>query len=71
MDLLVFDRARYEQLYNCSMYSVDDVPLKDRTHAQIGLSFLLLFVIFEVSNTMCSQKIPEPLGALYTLSLRH
>lgn len=50
MDVLLFHRAEYERLYNCSAYSIDKIPLEQRQHPILGYSILALFAVYEVSH---------------------
>ncbi|KAH7700596.1 Protein SRT-59, partial [Aphelenchoides avenae] len=43
----------YQRLYNCSLYSVDDIPLEARRHPVLGSVYVLLFVVFETCHVLC------------------
>lgn len=53
MELYLLRSAEYQRLYNCSSYSVDDVPLPRRTHVALGVSFIMQFVLFEICYLPC------------------
>uniref|UniRef100_A0A915CRP4 G-protein coupled receptors family 1 profile domain-containing protein n=1 Tax=Ditylenchus dipsaci TaxID=166011 RepID=A0A915CRP4_9BILA len=48
MELYLFRHAEYRQLYNCSLYSIDQVPLKERQHIFLGIIFII-FTIFSMT----------------------
>ncbi|KAI1694276.1 serpentine type 7TM GPCR chemoreceptor srt domain-containing protein [Ditylenchus destructor] len=52
MELLLFRHEEFERLYNCS-YNIDQVPLETRTHSLVGMSLIVLFVIFETAYIPC------------------
>uniref|UniRef100_A0AC34QAE9 Uncharacterized protein n=1 Tax=Panagrolaimus sp. JU765 TaxID=591449 RepID=A0AC34QAE9_9BILA len=47
MDILLFKPEEYERMYNCSLYNIEKIPLSQRRHPWIGISFIVLFFIFE------------------------
>ncbi|KAH7709413.1 Protein SRT-28 a [Aphelenchoides avenae] len=53
MDLFLFKKDEYEQLYNCSLYNVTDVPLEKRQSVFIGYFFITCFMIYEVLYIPC------------------
>lgn len=44
-----FEKDRWARQYNCSFYSVEDVPLEKRQHMIYAIIVLILFVVYEVS----------------------
>lgn len=48
MDLVLFHYDEWYQLYNCSWYDVDSLPLETREHEIGGWLAMVLTVIFEV-----------------------
>jgi hypothetical protein len=48
MDIYVFQPVEYQRRYNCSLYNVEEIPLEKRQHIFLGISFILLFFVFEV-----------------------
>jgi len=48
MEVFIFEHdTTYVRLYNCSVYSVEDVPLAERQHLFLGAIFITLAVVFE------------------------
>ncbi|KAH7702189.1 Protein SRT-59, partial [Aphelenchoides avenae] len=43
----------YHRLYNCSLYSVDDIPLEVRRHPVLGTVYVVLFLVFETCHILC------------------
>jgi hypothetical protein len=43
-----FEKERWTRQYNCSFYSVEDVPLEKRQHLIYAGIVLTLFVVYEV-----------------------
>lgn len=52
MEMFIFHRDEYNRLYNCSLYSVEDVPIEKRQSVLLGFMFMVLFTIYEVSYTV-------------------
>lgn len=50
MEMFIFHRDEYNRLYNCSLYSVEDVPIEKRQSVLLGYMFMVLFTIYEVSK---------------------
>uniref|UniRef100_A0AC34RH99 Uncharacterized protein n=1 Tax=Panagrolaimus sp. JU765 TaxID=591449 RepID=A0AC34RH99_9BILA len=46
MNVFFFKPEEYERLYNCNLYDIEQVPLSERQHIGIGISFFVLFAIF-------------------------
>uniref|UniRef100_A0A914HXA1 Serpentine receptor class gamma n=1 Tax=Globodera rostochiensis TaxID=31243 RepID=A0A914HXA1_GLORO len=57
MELYLFRPVEYQQLYNCSSYKIEDVPLASRTHTALGVSFIMQFVLFELCYIPCMFSI--------------
>jgi hypothetical protein len=53
MDLYLFHQKEYQALYNCSFYSVDQIPLEKRQHRLVGFSFLTLGITLEILYIPC------------------
>uniref|UniRef100_A0A914I0P2 Uncharacterized protein n=1 Tax=Globodera rostochiensis TaxID=31243 RepID=A0A914I0P2_GLORO len=53
MELLFFNPDEYERLYNCSVYTIDQVPLSKRQHIPLGVIFLSIGIICEVLYVPC------------------
>jgi hypothetical protein len=49
MELYLFNKPKFQQLYNCTFYNVNDLPLEERAHSVIGGLFLVGYVVFTVS----------------------
>lgn len=47
MNLFVFDRPKFDRLYNCG-YDVDVIPLESRRDVPHGLFHIAMFVLLEV-----------------------
>lgn len=47
---ILFHPDEYQRLYNCNAYDVDDIPLADRQHPLPGTVYIVLFVVYEVSQ---------------------
>ncbi|KAH7706570.1 Protein SRT-24 [Aphelenchoides avenae] len=62
MDLLLFDREKYDRLYNCSFYSVDQIPFEERQHGFMGLTLILAFIVFETLYVLCLLSIRKHLS---------
>lgn len=50
MDILLFDRQRYELMYNCSRYPIDAIPIEIRRKVAYGIVLLVLSVMFTVKK---------------------
>lgn len=61
MNTYLFHPAEFERLYNCSFYSVEDVPLAQRQHIALGSGFLVLFTLFELLYIPCLVAISRHL----------
>ncbi|KAE9547288.1 hypothetical protein FO519_009501 [Halicephalobus sp. NKZ332] len=48
MEYVLWKRDDFSQLYNCSFYNVDSIPLSRRQHFYIGTSMIIMFFIFEM-----------------------
>ena len=48
MDVYFFKPDEYERLYNCSSYSIDQIPLEKRKHEWLGIFFFTIGTICEV-----------------------
>jgi hypothetical protein len=48
MDIYLWKPEEYQQLYNCSFYKIEEIPLEKRQHIFLGICFILLFFLFEV-----------------------
>ena len=53
MDVLLFERAKFERYYNCTNYNISQLPLDQRQHPRVGVFFLLVFVFFLVLYSLC------------------
>lgn len=74
MDLLLFDPAQYDLLYNCTFYNVSDVPLEERQHTALGILFLLAFLLCETLYISClviigQQCLRESYSSCYRIML--
>jgi hypothetical protein len=49
MDIYLWKPEEYQRLYNCSLYKIEEIPLEKRQHIFLGISFILLFLVFEVN----------------------
>ncbi|KAI6220695.1 hypothetical protein M3Y95_01023200 [Aphelenchoides besseyi] len=43
MEVLLFDKQKYDLLYNCSFYDIDKIPVESRRHPYWGVFFLSLY----------------------------
>lgn len=59
MDILLFNRPRYEQLYNCSIYPIESIPLSQRQHPILGSIYLAFFLLCETLYIPCMCVIYE------------
>jgi hypothetical protein len=68
MELLVWNPLEFQRLYNCSVYRVDDVPFgQRREYAISGISYILLFLIFEANlHELIIIKISNLINKLIT-----
>nr|CAD2178783.1 unnamed protein product [Meloidogyne enterolobii] len=57
MDLYFFHHDEYERLYNCSLYSVDQIPLEKRQHKILGIFLFSLSTICEILYIPCMFSI--------------
>ncbi|KAL3081074.1 hypothetical protein niasHT_037542 [Heterodera trifolii] len=62
MNLLLFDRIRFDLLYNCSLYGVDEVPTDRRQHVIFGILLISFFVLFELLYLPCVFALYRMLG---------
>jgi hypothetical protein len=53
MDIYFFQPERYERMYNCNMYNVDQIPLEQRQHVGLGLTWMGLTTIFQARGRPC------------------
>uniref|UniRef100_A0A914ICG5 Odorant receptor n=1 Tax=Globodera rostochiensis TaxID=31243 RepID=A0A914ICG5_GLORO len=53
MEVFFFHPEEYDRLYNCSAYSIDQIPLEKRQHILIGVIFLSIGIICEVLYIPC------------------
>ncbi|KAH7718221.1 Protein Y55F3C.10 [Aphelenchoides avenae] len=53
MEMFIFHRDEYNRLYNCSLYSVEDVPIEKRQSVLLGFMFMVLFTIYELLYIPC------------------
>ncbi|KAH7712801.1 hypothetical protein AAVH_19875 [Aphelenchoides avenae] len=52
---ILFHPAEFQRLYNCSAYSIDDIPLEARQHPITGAVYVILFLIYQVSQREAAQ----------------
>uniref|UniRef100_A0A915EAP6 Uncharacterized protein n=1 Tax=Ditylenchus dipsaci TaxID=166011 RepID=A0A915EAP6_9BILA len=52
MEVYLFRREKYLELYNCSFIDVDQVPLKNRQHVAEGVITIVLCAIYYVKPCM-------------------
>nr|CAD2142354.1 unnamed protein product [Meloidogyne enterolobii] len=57
MDLYLFHHDEYERVYNCSIYSVEQIPLEKRQHKILGIFFIILSTIYEILYIPCMFSI--------------
>lgn len=58
MELFLFHPREYELLYNCSAYEVDSIPLEKRQSKLLGIGFMGLATLYQVSaNHKISSEI--------------
>ncbi|KAI3416022.1 hypothetical protein GPALN_005578 [Globodera pallida] len=62
MELFLFDRARFDKLYNCTLYSVDAIPLERRQNIAFGTSLIFFFLLFELFYLPCVVALFRMLG---------
>ena len=62
MDVYFFYPRYYDRYYNCSAYSIGQVPAEKRQHPIVGIFFLAAYAIFFVSfSVVTSAKNPVAL----------
>jgi hypothetical protein len=49
MEQLLMNTPDFRRLYNCSIYDVDSIHLEQRQHVALGIVFVLIGVIEEVT----------------------
>ncbi|KAI1704009.1 serpentine type 7TM GPCR chemoreceptor srt domain-containing protein [Ditylenchus destructor] len=54
MDLYFFYPEQYQALYNCTSYKIDDIPMNRRQHMVMGVSFIVIFCVFQVLYIPCN-----------------
>ncbi|KAI6170479.1 hypothetical protein M3Y97_01148600 [Aphelenchoides bicaudatus] len=64
METFLFDKLKYDQLYNCSFYDINQIPLEERRHKFWGVFFLVGYVVFMILYIPC-------LYAMLKSDLRH
>jgi hypothetical protein len=74
MDIYFFQPERYERMYNCNLYSVDQIPLEQRQHVGLGLTWIGLTTISQVNPNpsiivLQFTQFPVSLCAVYVLHL--
>ncbi|KAI6193731.1 hypothetical protein M3Y96_01050000 [Aphelenchoides besseyi] len=57
MERYLLHSTEWEALYNCSFYSVDQIPLSQRQHPIIGVSLCTLAIFFEILYIPCLTSI--------------
>uniref|UniRef100_A0A915LP17 Battenin n=1 Tax=Meloidogyne javanica TaxID=6303 RepID=A0A915LP17_MELJA len=57
MDVYFFKPDEYERLYNCSSYSIDQIPLEKRKHEWLGIFFFSMSAIYEILYIPCMFSI--------------
>ncbi|KAH7717208.1 SRT-52 protein [Aphelenchoides avenae] len=53
MEWYFFEPERVQRLYNCSFYDVNSIPLEERTHPLMGISWIIMFCFFESLYIPC------------------
>ncbi|KAI6186099.1 hypothetical protein M3Y98_00096000 [Aphelenchoides besseyi] len=53
MEVLLFDKQKYETLYNCSFYDIEKIPVESRRHPYWGVFFLSLYSTFFFLYIVC------------------
>ncbi|KAI6243319.1 Serpentine Receptor, class T [Aphelenchoides fujianensis] len=53
MELLLFDRPKFDRLYNCSGYDVDQIPLEVRRNRIVGVVYVGGWAIFTPLYMLC------------------
>ncbi|KAI6170518.1 hypothetical protein M3Y97_01144600 [Aphelenchoides bicaudatus] len=53
METFLFDKLKYDQLYNCSFYDINQIPLEERRHKFWGVFFLVGYVVFMILYIPC------------------
>uniref|UniRef100_A0A914Q242 G-protein coupled receptors family 1 profile domain-containing protein n=1 Tax=Panagrolaimus davidi TaxID=227884 RepID=A0A914Q242_9BILA len=48
MDKLLWRQKDYGEFYNCTFYDIEAIALEKRQKVGIGVSFILIFAIFEM-----------------------
>jgi len=62
MELYLFEHeSSYARLYNCSTYSVEEIPLAQRQHITLGVVFIVRFPLFQLLYIPCIVAIVKHL----------
>lgn len=48
MNIYLFKSEEFKKYYNCTTYDINQIPLEQRVHKVLGLSYMLLGIFFEV-----------------------
>jgi hypothetical protein len=50
MEAYFLDKPKFNRLYNCSLYDIDQIPIEERAHPFWGTFMLIGYVFFMVSQ---------------------
>ncbi|KAI1700349.1 serpentine type 7TM GPCR chemoreceptor srt domain-containing protein [Ditylenchus destructor] len=53
MDLLLYDKLKYEEMYNCSKVNLSTVPMEERRHVVVGTVTIIVALIYELLYLPC------------------
>jgi hypothetical protein len=53
MEILLFEPAKFNRLYNCSFYDYNSIPLEQRQHRFLGWVIIVSYVVFFVCYSFC------------------
>ncbi|KAL3125178.1 hypothetical protein niasHT_000851 [Heterodera trifolii] len=68
MDLLLFQRDKYDLLYNCTNFDANLVPIGQRIHTVHGIILIIMFFLFELLYIPCMLSMYNKLSnACYKL----
>ncbi|KAI1700895.1 serpentine type 7TM GPCR chemoreceptor srt domain-containing protein [Ditylenchus destructor] len=53
MDLLLFDKLKFDEMYNCSKVNLSTVPMEERRHVVLGSVAIIVALIYELLYLPC------------------
>ena len=71
MEVYLFHPEEFAHLYNCSAIDVQAIPFEQRQHIPISISYIVMFVIFEVFFQIITISFPYLLAMLHREHVLH